>query len=98
MNRRQFLKNSVFATASLSLMPTLGHAQLTNANAQVVGANSDIRVAVIGLNGRGKNHLDNFAKQKGVRVVAICDVDSAVLEKLSVYANKEYSLNLQTYQ
>src|SRR5215510_12471708 len=91
MNRRQFLKNSVLATASLSLAPTL-------ARAQAAGANGDIRVAVVGLNSRGKNHLDNFAKQKGVRVVAICDVDSAVLDKQSAYANKEYSLNLQTYQ
>ena len=98
MNRRQFLQNAAFATASLSLMPTLSRAQSTSANAQVVGANGDIRVAVVGLNSRGKNHLDNFAKQKGVRVVAICDVDSAVLDKQSAYANKEYNLNLQTYQ
>ena len=82
MNRRQFLKNSALATASLSLAPTL-------ARAQVTGANGDIRVAVVGLNSRGKNHLDNFAKQKGVRVVAICDVDSAVLDKISGYAQKE---------
>ena len=55
MNRRQFLKNSALATASLSLAPTL-------ARAQVTGTNGDIRVAVVGLNSRGKNHLDNFAK------------------------------------
>ena len=91
MNRRQFLKNSALATASLSIAPTL-------ARAQVVGANSDIRVAVVGLNSRGKNHLDNFAKQKGVRVVAICDVDSAVLDKLSAHAQKEYGTAPQVYQ
>jgi len=98
MNRRQFLKNSALATASLSLAPSIARAQPAATNVRIVGANEDIRVAVVGLNSRGKNHLDNFAKQKGVRVVAICDVDSAVLDKLSAYANKEYSLNLQTYQ
>ena len=45
------------------------------------GANSDVRVAVIGLNGRGKNHLRraSSAGAKGVRIAAICDVDTAVL-------------------
>jgi predicted dehydrogenase len=98
MNRRQFLKNSALATASFSLAPGLARAQPAATNVRLVGANDDIRVAVVGLNSRGKNHLDNFAKQKGVRVVAICDVDSAVLDRLSVHAQKEYGTAPQVYQ
>jgi predicted dehydrogenase len=97
MNRRQFLKNSALTAASLGLAPSLARAQSTPANARVTGANNDIRVAVVGLNSRGKNHLDNL-QRKGVRVVAICDVDSAVLDRLSAYAKEKYGLAPQVYQ
>ncbi|MDB6115301.1 MAG: oxidoreductase domain protein [Lacunisphaera sp.] len=71
--RRNFLKTSALAAAGVALS--------ARSWAQVVGANSDVRVAVVGLNGRGKNHLTSLSKIPGVRVVAICDVDTAVLEK-----------------
>lgn len=73
LTRRTFLKTSAL---------TAGLAAFTARSwAQVPGANSDIRVAVIGLNGRGKNHLSSLAALKGVRLVALCDPDSAVLER-----------------
>ncbi len=98
MNRRQFLKSSLLTGASLSLAPTLARAQSTNVNAQITGANSDIRVAIVGMNGRGKNHLDGLAGQKGVRIVAICDVDSAVLDKIGAYTKEKFNFTPQTYQ
>ena len=96
MNRRQFLKSSLLTGASLSLAPALARAQSTNVNAKIVGANNDIRVAVVGLNSRGKNHLDNL-NRNGVRVVAICDADTAVLDR-TVAALKEKNLTVETYQ
>lgn len=97
MNRRQFLKNSVFTAATLSFAPTLSRAQATPANAQIVGANEDIRVAVVGLNKRGKNHLDSLVPLKGSRVVAICDVDSAVLERTKAYLKDKHNLSVATF-
>ncbi|MBI5768305.1 MAG: Gfo/Idh/MocA family oxidoreductase [Verrucomicrobia bacterium] len=73
LTRRTFLKSSAFAGAAVAFS--------ARSWAQVAGANGDVRVAVIGLNGRGKNHLGSLAKVKGVRVVALCDPDSAVLER-----------------
>ncbi len=73
MNRRSFLKTSALGLAATALS--------ARSWAQVAGANSDVRVAVVGLNGRGKNHLGSLAKIPGVRVVAICDVDLFVLER-----------------
>ena len=96
MNRRQFLKSSLLTGASLSLAPAFARAQSTNVNAKIVGANNDIRVAVVGLNSRGKNHLDNL-NRNGVRVVAICDADTAVLDR-TVAALKEKNLTVETYQ
>jgi predicted dehydrogenase len=47
----------------------------------VAGANSDIRIAVIGLNGRGKSHIAEWPRIPGVRLVALCDVDTAILDR-----------------
>jgi len=72
LTRRAFLRNTALVGAA---------ALSARSWAQVAGANGDLRVAVIGLNGRGKNHLGSLAKVAGVRVVAICDADTAVLAR-----------------
>jgi predicted dehydrogenase len=48
---------------------------------RVLGANADVRVAVVGLNGRGESHIEAFSKMAGVRLAALCDVDLQVLER-----------------
>jgi len=45
------------------------------------GANDSIRVAVAGLNGQGRGLVSGFHSIKGVRVVALCDVDKKVLDR-----------------
>jgi predicted dehydrogenase len=50
---------------------------------QVAGANGDLRVAVIGLGGRGgSSHVPSLSKIKGVRIVALCDPDTAMFAKV----------------
>ena len=79
-SRRQFLKTSALSAASLGFLPALAHSQTQPApNARIHGANDDIRVAVIGFRGRGQDHLASLRNIKGVRLVALCDVDSAIL-------------------
>ena len=73
ISRRSFLKTSVAGAAACSLSP--------RSWSQVVGANDNIRVAVVGINGRGGSHIDEFSKIKGVRVTALCDVDRDVLDR-----------------
>ena len=72
-SRRTFLKTSALAAAG-TVLPARSWAN-------VLGANDDIRVAVIGLNGRGMNHVSSLARISGVRIVALCDPDTAVLER-----------------
>ena len=86
-NRRSFIKTSLLAAAGAALP--------ARAWSQVLGANADIRVAVIGLNGRGRNHLTSLAKIPGVRVVALCDADMAVLDKVKPTVNGG---NVKIYQ
>lgn len=73
LTRRSFLKTSTLAAAGVALS--------ARSWSQVAGANGDVRVAVVGLNGRGKNHLKSLSEIAGVRIVALCDVDTAVLER-----------------
>jgi predicted dehydrogenase len=71
-NRRAFLQTSAIVVAGSALAP--------RSWSQVSGANNDIRVAVVGINGRGGGHLDEFRRLPGVRVTALCDVDRRVLD------------------
>ena len=74
LSRRAFLRNTALASAATAAFSARSFAQ-------IAGANSDILVAVVGLNGRGRSHLSRLAEVPGVRLVALCDVDTAVLEK-----------------
>jgi predicted dehydrogenase len=49
-------------------------------HAKVRGASGDIRVAIVGLRKKGKEHIKDFRKLPGVRVVALCDCDTDFLE------------------
>src|SRR5580658_346857 len=86
MNRRKFLRASTLTAASFGLLPGLAaRAAETNAPAgvhsRVISANDDIRMAVVGFNGRGKDHIKGWQETKGVRLVALCDVDKSVLDR-----------------
>jgi predicted dehydrogenase len=48
--------------------------------AQIVGANDTVRHAVIGCNDCGRAHIKQFLPLKGVKLVGLCDVDTAVLD------------------
>jgi predicted dehydrogenase len=75
VSRRGFLSKSVAGGLA-------AHAALTRpARAQPLGANDAVRVAVIGLHGKGAHHVQMLKAVPGVRVVALCDADQAVLEK-----------------
>ncbi len=89
MNRRTFLKSSIAAAAAISL-PARTYAQSP-------GANSDIRVAVIGFNGRGNDHIKGYLGQNGVRLVALCDVDTDVLARGKDQLQKK-GAEVETYQ
>jgi len=72
LSRRRFIKSSLITTGALSLS-----ARSWN---NVLGANEDIRVAVVGFNGRGGSHISGFSNIPGVRLTGLCDVDSKVLD------------------
>lgn len=60
---------------------TLGMAMSARSYAQIKGANDRLRVAVVGVNGRGQAHMSAFTKLPNVAVTHLVDVDSQVLAK-----------------
>ncbi len=69
LNRRSFIKSTSLTAGAFSIS--------ARSWAQVEGSNSDVRVAVIGCGGRGKDHVSGFSKTSGVRITALCDADAS---------------------
>lgn len=70
-HRRQFLKQSALG-ASLLLCGT-------RASQAILGANDRFRIAVAGLHGRGKSHINGWLEQKNVEIAYLIDPDADVL-------------------
>lgn len=68
-NRRKFLKTSLALAGSTFAISG------TKSSGNILGANDRVRIAVAGLHGRGKSHMDAFAKMKDVEVTYLVDPD-----------------------
>ncbi|MFT5288102.1 MAG: putative dehydrogenase [Planctomycetota bacterium] len=72
ISRRKFVRGSATGAFALGLAPSILSA----------GRQSDeLRVAIVGIRSRGRSHINGFHGLKGVRVSALCDVDSKVLAR-----------------
>ncbi len=72
VTRRGFLQTG--AAAGLLLTGT-------RASGQINGANERLRIAVIGLNGRGQSHIDGWSSQENVEIACVVDPDSRALAR-----------------
>ena len=85
--RRNFLKSSIATGLALGFPKVSFGAERSS---RVIGANDDIRLAVIGLGatnavggvgGRGHQLIARLREIPNVRMVALCDVDQAHLDR-----------------
>src|SRR5260370_38727718 len=51
----------------------------------ILGANDRIRVGIVGLGGRGRDHMDLYMAAPGSEIAALCDVDQSALERGTGY-------------
>lgn len=65
MERRHF----IMTTAALAGAATKG----------IASPNDTIRVAVVGVRGQGRSHLNNYARMHNVEIAAICDIDDSII-------------------
>jgi len=72
--RRSFIKKTAVASSAVITAPTI-------ISANVFGANDRINAAVLGINGRGKSHIESFMAQDNVQVTTLCDPDINLLRK-----------------
>ncbi len=79
ITRRKFIRNTAGATIALSAGPMI-------IPSSAFGANDRIRAAVLGVNGRGKDHIKGLMNLENVEVAILCDPD----ENVSALRAKEF--------
>jgi predicted dehydrogenase len=79
IDRRAFLRTT--SAAGLGLVAGSHSVAPLFATAKQRSANEKVVVAVVGVNGRGVVHAQNFAKFEHAEVAYVCDVDSRVVGK-----------------
>jgi len=84
ITRRQFLGGAAAVAAGTFIVGS--------STRRVLGANNEIRVAIVGLGGQGNSHLGTYLgkEMKGlnVRLAAVCDADQKHLDAAVNEANK----------
>ncbi|PZX49616.1 Gfo/Idh/MocA family protein [Algoriphagus chordae] len=90
-SRRSFIKKTAIAGSATIVLPTI-------IPASAFGANDRINAAVLGLNGRGKSHVQGFMAQKDVQVTTLCDPDMNILRDRQKTFKEEYNLDVALEQ
>lgn len=83
-NRREFLRDGTVLTAASLALNQLSYAQDEKKPKQKktkVAASERLRVAVIGFNGRGMDHIKGLGSLPEVEIVTLCDPDSRIADK-----------------
>lgn len=62
------------------------------------GANDRVNVAIVGVGGRGRDHINSYVKVPGARIAALCDVNTAQTERGSVMVEKATGEKPKIYQ
>ena len=72
MERKDFIKNTGIAAASITVLPS--------GSLFAASAGAKVKIAVIGVGMRGQNHLELLLQRDDVDLVAICDIDDRMLK------------------
>jgi len=83
LDRRTFLRHASLAAGSTLLLSG------TKASGRAIGANNRLRIAVAGLNGRGRNHISGWLGSENVEIAYLADVDERVRASAVESVNKK---------
>lgn len=81
-SRRKFIGNIIKTSAAVSVGSGLS-SFTAKSYRSIIGANEKIRIASMGVNGRGLPLGLNFSQRKGCEVAYVCDVDSRAADKFA---------------
>ncbi len=59
----------------------------------ILGANDRVQVGIVGLGGRGNNHMDYYSSIDECRIAAVCDVNQTARERAIAKINKAKGYN-----
>jgi predicted dehydrogenase len=103
--RRRFLHDTATLAATLAALPpsraSAGDDKDAPARAgdvKAAGPNDVLRVAVVGVHGRGMDHIDGFSRLKDVRITAICDIDQNTIGSAKHAIQEHYGTAPKYYQ
>lgn len=88
--RREFLEQSMFAAAAAAVAGSVPVSR-SFADDASKSPNEKLRIAVLGVNGRGRSHLGGFVPRSDCEVVAIVDPDEAVGQTKGVEAVEKHT-------
>ncbi len=91
LNRRKFIINSSTGVAAAFAAPMI-------MPSSVLGANDRVRVAVLGINGRGQSHVKGFMGLDNVEVVTLCDPDLKIAEQRAAEFKDTYGKKVAVEQ
>jgi len=77
INRREFLSYSLAAGSAFAMSCNMANTRTTS---RAVGANNRLRIAVAGVRGQGKAHINGWFGQKNVEIAYLIDPDKNVLK------------------
>ncbi|MDR0869713.1 MAG: Gfo/Idh/MocA family oxidoreductase [Planctomycetaceae bacterium] len=86
LTRRTFVKKSLAVAGLASTFVISG----TQASGQVLGANDRVQIGVVGINGRGQSHIQEFGKQKNTEVAFLIDVDSKLHGPIAAKVERDF--------
>ena len=76
--RREFLKTGAKVAAAAAVPGTL---RALVAPHGATSANDRVRVGIVGLRGRGENHIRSYGALPNVEIAALCDIDDNVMSQ-----------------
>lgn len=85
------MKNTAVAGSAAIVAPSF-------LKAGVFGANDRINAAVLGVHGRGKNHISSLMAQDNVQVTVLCDPDMSLLKKRQAEFKEAYKKDVAIEQ
>jgi len=80
-SRRRFIQSAAWVAGTFAIGPARG-----------ASPNSDVRVAVVGVRSRGMSLVEDVIRTEGATLVAICDVDSAILAQKAAEVGSQYGI------
>lgn len=83
-NRKNFTRRQALQLGTLAGLSGIS----TSACSRPLGSNTDIRLGFAGLRNKGTEHINQFRKIPGCRIVALCDVDQEFLDRESAACAK----------